>query len=427
MRLLTIALQYPPAPVHCVGRYVFELNRALGGRAAVEPHVLRCGGDAGSARSEEAGVTVHNADCAIPARALDWVGNVLLKNVPLAAKACELAREYGPFDLICAHDWPGAVAARAVSCAFGVPMVFFIHHTEVARRGNQLTRAQLYVAELEAWIAERARAVVVPSSSVSEEVQSTYNVPRRRITVIPCGVATDTFTMDDDISDFRAILADPDEAVVLYVGRLSPTKGADTLVEAMRVVGEQHPEAKLVVVGDGVLREELAKQAEELGVATLFTGHLEGKALAAAYRCADVVVVPGRYEPTGMVALEAMACGKPVVASDVGGLREVIADGSGLRVPPSEPQPLAEAILRVLDDPPLAQTLGAAAQKQAGTYTWESSAERLVSLASRLLRSDRKGEGSTTSTSPERNDPRPEARDGQRQKGKERREDAQDR
>jgi len=385
MRLLTITPEYPPAPCYSVGRYAYELNRALARQPNVEAHILCWHADGQPEHRQVDGVMTHRVDCTVPAHAPDETGSVVVKNVPLAGKACEILRGYGPFDFVCAHDWPGILAGRAAAFAFGVPVILFLHHTKVAECANRLTRDQLYVAEVEAWAGEGVRAVVAPSLAAQEDVAGTYRIPRRKITAIPCGVARESFTPREEWADFRSVLAEQDQAIVLFVGRLSAAKGVDVLIEAMSSVIEKHPEARLVFAGDGVLRPDLTRRTSELGVSTLFTGHIEGRALAAAYQCADMVVLPARYEPTGMAALEAMTCGKPLVVSDVGAFRELVAEGAGLRVPAGQPKPLADAISRILNEPETARGLGAAAMERSTAFTWDAAAERLLALANRLL------------------------------------------
>jgi len=389
MRVLTITSEYPPAPVYSVGRYAFELNQALAHQEGADVHVLCQHMDGHHGCRLEHGVTVHAVDCAVPARALDPVGETVLRNVPLAGKACEIAREHGPFDAVCLHDWPTALAGHAVASAFSLPAILFVHGTEVGRWQNRLTRPQLYSAELEAWAAGWARAIVATSSSVREELHEAYKVPRRKVTVIPPRAEAEAFAVDEDADDLRTVLADPDQAIVLYIGRLCPSKGLDILLEAMRRVVEHHPEAKLVITGDGPLRGQLMHLAEELEVPALFTGHIEGRALAAAYRCADVVVVPGRYEPTGMAAMEAMACGRPLVASNAGGLREVAPDRATLRVPAGESQVVAQALSRILDDPVAAEKMGQAAAEHMRPQRWATAARRVRRLLDRLVSVDR--------------------------------------
>lgn len=384
MRILVVAVEYPPSPVYGAGRYAHELNRALAKAPGVEVHVLCCGGNGRPNCRHEDGVVVHPAECALPVRATDWVGGTVLENVPVAAQACEVVRDHGPFDAVCIHDWVGALAGRAVTSAFGLPTVFFVHHTEAGRNKNRLTRPELYAAELEAWASEWAQAIVVPSASIREELHGIYRIPRQKVAAIRPGVAREAFEFHEELESFRSVLADPDQAIVLYVGRLSVPKGPDVLIEAMQQVGEQHPEAKLVVAGDGELRARLAKRAEEIGLAALFAGYLEGRALAATYRCADVVVVPGRYESAGTTAMEAMACGRPLVISDVSCLRDIAPEGAGLRVSPGDPHALANAICRILDDPGVARKMGETASTHAASFTWALAASRVRRILERL-------------------------------------------
>ena len=384
MKLLCIAMDYPPAPVYSTGRYACELNQALAQREDMEVHVLCCGAGDDASRSVGDGVRVHTCDCTMPVRPLDAAGGMVLRNVPLAGRAGEIIQEHGPFDFVCVHDWPAALAGQAASCGHRIPMVFFLHHIEVARRRNRLTREQYYVAELERFITQKARAVVVPSASARDEAQRVYGVPKTKITVLRPGadhVAPMTAPLPPD---FRQMMADEEGKVVLYVGRLAPEKGLDVLLRAMQTAGEQHPEAKLVVAGDGPLRGELAKQAQDLAVPCLFTGHVDGRPLAAAYGCADVVVVPGLYEPMGLSIVEAMASGKPVVASDTGCVREVLIKGGEPPVPQGESRALGDAVSRVLDGLQGAQAGTGAAPEKPATTTWAMAADRAATLLGRL-------------------------------------------
>ena len=185
------------------------------------------------------------------------------------------------------------------------------------------------------------------------------------------------------IRDRRSIAAEP-EPLILFVGRLVPLKGPQVLIEAMGQVAQVHPEAQLVLVGDGALRDQLRQHAQELGLAgqVRLLGYVRGKPLAALYRAADVVVVPSLYEPFGLVALEAMVSGTPVVAADAGGLAALVRDQqTGLKVPPNDPRALAGGILRLLTDHDLASGLAANARRMAmKQYSWTDVAKRTLAL-----------------------------------------------
>jgi len=160
------------------------------------------------------------------------------------------------------------------------------------------------------------------------------------------------------------------EPVVGIVGRLIPCKGHRYFLEAAKTVLEQVPRARFVIVGDGPLGPDLRRRARRLGIErqVIFTG-FQRKELSSLYAIMDVLVLPSTYEPFGNVSLEAMAFGKPVVASNVGGIPEVVVDGeTGLLVPPGHSASLAQAVLLLLKDKELARQMGKAGRKRLRNY-----------------------------------------------------------
>jgi len=181
------------------------------------------------------------------------------------------------------------------------------------------------------------------------------------------------------------------EPVMLYVGRIersSAWKGIDDLIEAFALVLQELPDSKLVLVGAGDAVSDHRRAVARLGIgaSVRFNGALTGSALVEAYRRSSVVVLPSTTESEsfGMTLIEAMACGKPVVASDVGGIPFVVDDGrDGLLVPPANPRELASACLRVLKDTEFAGTLGQhGRQKIERSYTWATRVDRYASIFS---------------------------------------------
>jgi glycogen(starch) synthase len=151
------------------------------------------------------------------------------------------------------------------------------------------------------------------------------------------------------------------------------------------------PKARLVVVGDGDQALFLQRTARYLGISSHvdFVGWQTGPALVSFYQQADVVVVPSRYEPFGLVALEAMACGRPVVASSAGGLAEIVMDSeTGFLVPPGDDLRLAQRIVQVLLDHGIATRMGLAARERAESYGWDSIAARTEQIYGRIANAD---------------------------------------
>jgi D-inositol-3-phosphate glycosyltransferase len=210
-----------------------------------------------------------------------------------------------------------------------------------------------------------------------------YGADPARIAVIPCGVDTNLFLPGDQTAA-RAALGLDDQLQLLYVGRLAPIKGLETLLDAMARLRAAGTRVHLSIVGgdadeplnghEGELRARLARL--DLRSAVTFAGAQPQDRLRAWYVAADATVLPSHYESFGMVALEAMACGIPVVASRVGGLQTTVRDGvTGLLVPDHDPVALAGALDRLLGDPDLRFRLGREGVQWAARHRWPCIAE----------------------------------------------------
>jgi glycosyltransferase involved in cell wall biosynthesis len=199
-----------------------------------------------------------------------------------------------------------------------------------------------------------------------------------------------------DRTEARALLGLPqDLPIMAYVGRFDPRKGIAAFVQAAAVVARVQP-VHLVFAGgfdpaaqDAIEHARIRLMIDDLGLRlqTTFLGNVDHDRLPAVYRAADLTVVPSLYEPFGLVAVEAMASGCPVVASRVGGLQYSIADGeTGLLVPPGQPDRLAQACLRLLGDKGLRRRMGrAGARRVDDQFTWLAVAERLEALYAGMI------------------------------------------
>jgi len=170
--------------------------------------------------------------------------------------------------------------------------------------------------------------------------------------------------------------------VILYVGRLIPAKGVDTLIRSAPHVFDVLPDAKVIVVGDGPYCEVLQSLADQLGITSRVDFAGTQRDVSPFYRKADVAAVPSLYEPFGIVAVEAMAASLPVVASNVGGLADSVVDGvTGWLVPPGDPEALADALLRILSLPDGGANMGRAGRERVlGNYTEDKMCERISEL-----------------------------------------------
>ena len=198
--------------------------------------------------------------------------------------------------------------------------------------------------------------------------------------MVPNGVNTQSYnTVEDDLKEFRKKFALPEEKIVLYVGRLVYEKGIHVLINAVPKV-LQKVDAKFIIVGSGYMKEQLLNIVRSMGLdhKVLFEGFVDEESLLKLQKCADVSVVPSLFEPFGIVALEAMAAKSPVVASDTGGLSEIIDhDINGVKVFPNNPDSLAWGITKVLLDDDYRKSIRENAYKTVlEKYDWEKIAQQ---------------------------------------------------
>jgi len=295
------------------------------------------------------------------------------------------------YDAVHAHYWLSGWAGHLVQRYWDVPLVMMFHtlahlKNAVATGSHRETTLRLQV---ERRLAELADAVVAANPDERTEIIRRLNAQPAAVHTVPLGVDLNRFRPDDSRAARRA-LGLPDGPLVLYVGRIDPVKGIDTLLEAFtRLVDQrtwpEHP-PRLVFVGglmqdgaDGAVMDAelsaLTARAAALGLgdSVLFHGAQLRERLPLYYNAVDVCAVPSRYESFGLVAVEAMACGTPIVASDVGGLRFSVEDEvSGLLVPHSDPLALADALARALTDHSLRSRMKVGARQAAVRFSWQA-------------------------------------------------------
>jgi D-inositol-3-phosphate glycosyltransferase len=297
------------------------------------------------------------------------------------------------YDLVHAHYWLSGAAALTLRERWAVPVVQMFH--TLGRLKNEAARTtaerepELRVAE-EGRIAEQADRIVAASPVEQQYLARHYGVDHRRIAVVPCGVDTELFRPGSQ-AEARAALGLLPGPVVLYVGRIAPVKGLDTLLDAAARLRDRAPQV-LIVGGDADEpldghEGELRRRAERLrlGDRVRFIGARTQPVLRTYYVAADVTVLPSYYESFGMVALEAMACASPVIASRVGGLVSTVRDGvTGYLVADGDADALAARIDGLLGDADLRWRLGHEGVRWAGQHRWPCIAEAICRDYARL-------------------------------------------
>ncbi len=249
---------------------------------------------------------------------------------------------------------------------------------------------------VEKTVLETAERIVATSPQEKEHMRSLVST-KGNIDIIPCGTDIHRFGAIEQQTARQQLGIATESKVVFYVGRFDQRKGIETLV---RAVGQSQlrnqADLKLIIGGgsrpgqsDGIERDRIESIVAQLGMSdfTVFPGRLDDEILPVYYTAADVCVVPSHYEPFGLVAIEAMACGTPVVASDVGGLQyTVVPEETGLLAPPQDEVAFAAAIDRILSDPDYRNKLGQAARKRVETkFSWAGVAQQLSDLYTKLI------------------------------------------
>jgi glycosyltransferase involved in cell wall biosynthesis len=289
-------------------------------------------------------------------------------------------------DIVHSHFWMSAIAAQTAAERCDVPHAVTFHASGVAKRRYQGINDTSPTArlELEEWLVRRVDHIIATTAHEADMLEWMGAAPQS-ITVIPCGVDLDLFRPDGA----RWSRTAPHRVVCL--SRLVPRKGLLDVVEALAPLDD----VELVIAGgppaamlsDDPYAAALMDRARALGAASrvVLTGGLDRTESAALLRSADVVCCTPWYEPFGRVALEAMACGVPVVATQVGGLAETVVDGqTGLFVPPRRPRAIRQAVATVIRQPSLRQTLSAASLHRADRYAWPDLARRALGVYEKM-------------------------------------------
>ena len=296
-----------------------------------------------------------------------------------------------PYALIHSHYWQGGWAGGVAARRLGIPHVTMFHTLgEVKNRARISEFEPTQRIHHERNIARRADAIVTASSHERGLLERYYGADPRRMCTIPCGVDLDLFQPRDRAASRSALRLPAGAPVILWVGRLEKLKGVDILVEAVAQLRRDDVVLLLVGGDEGAeaLRAELQAQAAAAGIAAnvRFEGAVPHDRLPVYYSAADVCVVPSYYESFGLVAVEAMACGLPVVASRVGGLVSTVTDGvTGFLIPWRCPGPFAEKLGVLVENPELRANFSRAARRSVERFAWRSVALQVAGLYDEVL------------------------------------------
>ena len=351
MKILMLTWEYPPRVVGGIARVVHDLSKRLIKDGHEVTVVTYKEGDVPYFEDDK-GVKVYRVDNYMinPNNFIDWIMQL---NFNLISKASEIIAKEGKFDVIHAHDWLVAYAAKSLKNSYDIPIVATIHATEAGRNSGIHDETQRYINDTEWMLTYEANEVIVNSNYMKCELQRNFGLPFDKINVVPNGVNLTMYSGIERDYDFRRNYASDNEKIILYAGRLVYEKGVQHLIAAMPKILANYHDAKLVIAGKGGMIDNLKAQVDYLGLGNkvYFTGYMDHKSLCKLYKCADISVFPSTYEPFGIVALEGMLAGNPVVVSDVGGLNEIVEHGvNGMKSYAGNYNSIADSILTLLFD-----------------------------------------------------------------------------
>lgn len=297
------------------------------------------------------------------------------------------------YHLVHANFFMSALVAMELKQLLGIPFVVTFHalgHVRKAHQGSN-DRFPPERTDIESQVILQADQIIAECPQDKEDLIHYYDAPVHKITVIPCGVNTEEVYAVDKARARELLHLPAQDKILLQLGRMVPRKGVDNVIEALARLNMD--DVKLIIVGSNVPAasgesdpelERLRTLAQEKGVEDriIFAGQRTRHELKHYYSAADIFITTPWYEPFGITPLESMACGTPVIGSEVGGIKYSVADErTGLLVPPKDPAALAAAIFKLLQDEALRQELGSNALKRIhALFTWECIAQKLKHL-----------------------------------------------
>jgi alpha-maltose-1-phosphate synthase len=376
LRVAMLTREYPPEVYGGAGVHVEYLARSLAGLVDLTVH---CQG------ADRPGAIAHRPWPQLAA------ANPAIQTI---STELSMAAATAGADVVHSHTWYAALAGHLSGLLHGIPHVLTAHSLEPLRpwKAEQLGGGYAVSSWSERAAMESAAAVIAVSQGMRSDILMTYpNVPADRVHVIHNGIDAGQYQPDHgrDVLDRYGI--EPDRPSVVFVGRVTRQKGVPVLLRAAEWIA---PEAQLVLCAGQADTPELAAEVSDLvthlretrsGVVWL-PGMLAKEEVIQIMTRATVFACPSLYEPLGIVNLEAMACGTAVVASAVGGIPEVVAEGeTGLLVPPADEAALAGAINALVNDPARAAELGARGRARAvADFSWDSIAAQTARLYASL-------------------------------------------
>lgn len=365
MRIGLLSMDYPPRMAGGTTVHTYQLAKALN-EIGSEVHVVSASANAPSEEIRE-GIYIHRVK-----RPYTFFSSLRMRKLMK--------------DLDIVHGHGTCSAGHLMLNKF--PTVVKMHNTwleeynqykqlkkNVKKRVDTSMLMYLYVL-MDRYCAQMADHLICVSNIIQHEVEK-YGIPMEKTTVIHNGIDISEFRADEDLKEKLDLAG----IVVGYIGRLEPHKGVEYLIRAAK-----HIRAKFLIVGDGTDRKRLTEIATKMGLSDkiVFTGYVPHKDIWKYYNTADIIVYPTLYEPLGNVVLEAMASGKPIIASNVGGIPEIFEKDCGYLIKPSVEE-LTQRLNVLLEDENLRKKMGEKGRKSVKKYSWVEVARKTLQVCEKVL------------------------------------------
>lgn len=305
------------------------------------------------------------------------------------------------YDLIHAHYWMSGISGIDLAKKWQVPVLQMFHTLGLVKQTIARSPEEMegdYRINGERLVIDRVDKIVASTENERNHLIELYQAPESKITIIPPGVDTSRFYPIDKTDAKEAIGIPEEDRMVLFVGRIEPLKGIDTLIEAMaklKIKCRRCPHYLVIIGGDAeatpqettseMARLKVLSQELRIEDIIIFLGKRDQAKLPYYYSAAEVVVMPSHYESFGMVALEAMACGTPVIASEVGGLQNLIIEGeTGFFIARQDSTGLSDKMKTLLLDDDLRHRISKNAEEYAKSYDWATITQKMISVYKKL-------------------------------------------
>jgi 1,4-alpha-glucan branching enzyme len=383
--ILMLTWEFPPNIMGGLASHTYGVSSSLV-EAGCEVHIMTAWRQGLLAYEVVNGVHIHRVS---PLNEAEndfklWIGGL---NLAMASIAMQLAKEI-KFDIVHAHDWLVGAVAASLAELLSIPLFTTIHATEYGRNNGIYTELQQFIHEKEQQLIKKSQQLIVCSDYMRNELVSLFVADQQQIAVIPNGIQSKptNISMDKLIATYPFF---PVKKMVFSLGRIVKEKGFMTLIEAAILAREEELDIYFVIAGKGPMLETYRRMITEYQLENylFLIGFIQEEQRDALFSLCDIAVFPSLYEPFGIVALEALALGKPTIVSETGGLKGIIKHmQTGLLMEPGNANQLLEHVSFLLENQQEAKVMGERGKKVVESlYSWKRIAEDTKRLIEDVL------------------------------------------